>query len=329
MKPQVEKLIIGNAVASETTFTTFAASASNKEIKVLSADGSAPAAGEDFKVYQKTANGYEFSDLIKADKVEKVKVVTYSAEVPKSVAVTGFDGNVQANSTYAVEVRIYNAGGSLSNENFDVVTGYHVTGSNVTGVTAANIRDGIVASLENNFKHRGNNEVVITTPDTAETDIVITGQVQTVVPGRDEGRPIQFDVIAKVYNNTSLTVENLGLLQTTVLAAGFPGRGTGRYATNLEWFTKGYDNEVYREVSYPANFNTTYYADPAGIYNVIHVFYFDGRDYTSVEKQHKLLTILVDKGTDTLGNNAGTNSVLADLRTVLGSANVPAALPTS
>lgn len=326
MKPQVEKLIIGNAVAAETDVNDFIANASDKEIKVLSADGGAPTAGEDFKVYQKTANGFEFSDLIKADKVEAVKVATYSAEVQKSVAVTGFDGNVQANSTYAVEVRIYNAGGTLSNENFDVVTGYHVTGSNVTNVTAADVRDGIVASLQSNFTHRGDNEVVITTPDSNETDIVITGKAQTVVPGRDEGRPIQFDVTAKVYNNTSLIVENLGLLKTEVLDAGFPGRGTGRYAVNLEWFVKGFDNEVYRERSYPANFDTPYYASIGGVYNVIHIFYNDGRDYTTVEKQHKLLTILVDKGSDTPANNAGTNGVLADLRTVLGSDKVPAAL---
>ena len=328
MKPQVEKLIVGNAVAAETTLPTFMADASDKEIKVLSADGSAPAAGEDFKVYQKTATGIEVSDLIHPDKVELVKVVTYNEEVQKSVAVTGFDGNVKANHTYAVEVRIYNEGGSLSVENFATVTGYHVTGANVSGVTAANIRDGIVKSLKNNLRLRGDSEFVITTPNTAETDIVITGKSQTVVPGRIEGRQMQFDVTAKVYDNVSLTNENLGLLKTTVLQDNEPGNGTGKYAVNLEWFTKGYDNEVYRGTSYPVGFDTPYYTSTSGIYNVIHIFYFDGRDYTTVEKQHKLLTILVDKGTDTLANNAATNSVLTDLRTILGSANVPAALPT-
>ena len=327
MKPQVEKLIVGNAVASETTLPTFMSGASDKELKVLSADGSAPAAGEDFKVYQKTATGIEFSEVIKADQVQLVKVVTYSPEVQKSVAVTGFDGNVQANTTYSVEIRLYNEGGSLSVENFATISGYYVTGANVTNVTAANIRDGIVQTLNANLKRRGDSEFVITTPNTAETDIVITGKYQNVVPGRIEGRMIQFDVTGKVYDNVSLTNENLGLLKTEVLEAGFSGQGTGKYAQNLEWFVKGFDNEVYRGTSYPVGFDTPYYANPNGIYNVIHIFHYDGREYTTVEKQHKLLTILVEKADDTDANNAGTNAVLADLRTILGNEKVPAALP--
>ena len=52
---QVEELIIGNAVATETTLADFISTASDQEIKILSADGTAPAAGEDFRVFQKTA----------------------------------------------------------------------------------------------------------------------------------------------------------------------------------------------------------------------------------------------------------------------------------
>jgi len=62
------------------------------------------------------------------------------------------------------------------------------------------------------------------------------------------------------------------------------------------------------------------------VYNVIHVKYFDDRQSPTVEKQNKVLTILVDKVVDNLANNAETNSVLGDLRTILGTANVPADL---
>lgn len=329
---QVEDLIIGDAVASETTLATFISSASDKEIKVLSADGSAPASGSDFKVYQKTAGSasknlnFEFSDTIKASKVNKVILKEYSAEVNKSVTVEGFDGNVVANTTYAVEIRLYNDGGSLSPENFVNITGYYTTGPSVTGVTAAIIRDGIVAALNYNLERRGGGEFVITTPDTSETDIVITGAAQAVVPGKIIGKQIEFDVNAKTFDTTAVNHTNTQTLSVTQLAGNAPGNGTGKYAVNLEWFSKGFKYEVYRQTGFPADFTerTPFYASANSTYNAIHIKYFEDRQSPTVEKQQKVLTILVEK-TD-LASNAAVNGVLADLRTVLGTGNVPADL---
>lgn len=318
---QVEELIVGNAVASETTIATFIASASDQEIKVLSADGSAPAAGEDFKVLQKTATGYEFSDVIKADKVKKVILATYSAEVQKSVTVTV--ESAVANTTYAVEVRLYNDGGSLSPENFSVVTGYYKTGSAAGTVT--NIRDGLLASLNANLSLRGGNEVSATTSSTDE--IVIAGIAQTVVPGKVIGKQIEFDVTGKSFLETGVVLENTGQVTTAVTAQNFPGVGTGKYAVNLEWFTKGYKYEVYRQTGYPADFPYTQYTSQASNYNVIHIKYYGERNDSSVEQQEKVLTILVVY--TNLASNAATNGVLDDLQTILGAANVPADLPTA
>jgi hypothetical protein len=331
---QVEELIIGNAVAAETTLATFITSASDQEIKSLSADGSAPAEGVNFKYFQKTAGSaskglnYEFSDVIEANKVDEVILKSYSAEVQKSVRVEGFDSNVVADTTYAVEIRLYQDGGTLSPENFATITGYYVTGSNVTGVTAANVRDGIVASLNANLTKRGGGEFVITTPNATETDILIAGAPQEVVQGKITGRQIEFDVTAKQFLNSSLTHENLGLLTTTVVSLNNPGVGTGKYALNLEWFTKGYKYEAYRQTGFPADFTerVPQYASAAGVYNVIHIKYKSSRISPTVEDQPKVLTILMDKVTDTLANNAATNAVLADLRTILGTAKVPADL---
>lgn len=326
---QVEELIIGNAVATETTVPTFIATASDKEIKVLSADGSAPALGKDFKLLQLTAGdsakglNYEFSDVIKASKVDKVILKTYAAEVQKAVTVSGFTGNVVANTTYAVELRLYNDGGTLSPENFATVTGYYVTGASVAAETAATIRDGVLKSLNANLTKRGAFEVVAVA---AGADITITGKVQKVVPGKITGRQIEFEVTGKQFLNSSILKENLGLLIVTVNAKNYPGAGTGKYAVNLEWFTKGYKYEVYRQTGYPADFATPYYASIAGVYNVIHIKYFSDRQSPTIEKQNKVLTILVDKVVNNLANNAATNSVLTDLRTILGTANVPAAL---
>ena len=333
---QVEELIIGNAVASETTLATFIASASDQEIKILSADGTAPAAGEDFKVFQKTAGSaskglnYEFSDVIGANNVEEVILKTYVAESQKSVRVEGFDGNLVANTTYAVEIRLFQDGGTLSPENFATITGYYVSGASAPA-SAAVVRDGIVDSLNANLTKRGGGEFVITTPDTTETDILITGAAQEVVKGKITGRQIEFDVTAKQFNNAAVNHENLGLLTTTLVSNNVPGVGTAKYAINLEWFTKGYKYEAYRQTGFPADFTerTPFYASATGVYNVIHIKYKSNRISPTVEEQPRVLTILIDKGTDTLANNASTNAVLDDLQLILGAANVPADLATS
>ena len=328
---QVEELIIGNAVASETTLATFISSASDKEIKVLSADGSAPAVGKDFKVYQKTAGSstkglnYEFSDIIKADKVDKVILKTYAAEVNKSITATV--GSASANTTYIVDIILYNDGGSLSPENFVTITGSYTTGASAG--TVETIRDGIVTSLNYNLTKRGGGEFVVA--DNSTDAIDITGAVQEVVPGKITGRQIEFAVAGKSFTQGDVSHTNTGAVTITTTTENNPGAGTGKYAVNLEWFTKGYKYEVYRQTGYPADFGgrTPYYASTTGIYNVIHIKYFEDRQSPTVEKQKKVLTILVDKGTDTLANNAQTNAVLDDLQLILGAANVPADLAVS
>lgn len=318
---QREEVIIGNAVAAETTLATFIASASDQEIKILSADGTAPAAGEDFRVYQKTASGFEFSDIVKADKVERVILATYSAEVQKSVTVTV--GAATAGQTYVVECRMLEDGGALSPENFNFINGYYVSeaGDNVT-----NIRDGLLASLQYAIAKREDN--VITATASSTNAIIVAGVAQVVKPGKDIARQIEFDVNVKSIDNDGVNPgNNAGDISAAITAQNDPGVGTGKYAVNLEWFCKGYGGDVYRQVGYPVDFEQDYYAVANGIYNVIHIKYFDDRESPSVEKQKKVLTILVQKATDTLANNAATNGVLDDLQTILGAGNVPADLP--
>tara|TARA_R110000851_G_scaffold268235_1_gene420922 strand:+ start:2587 stop:3600 length:1014 start_codon:yes stop_codon:yes gene_type:complete len=327
---QVEELIIGNAVAAETTTATFIASASDKEIKVLSSNGTAPAVGEDFKLMQKTAStiaglNYEFSDTVPADMVDQVILKEYSAETLKSVRVEGFDGNLVANTTYAVEIRHFSDNSSLSPENFSVVTGYWSSGA-AAPASAAVVRDGIVASLNHNLNRNGGQDFVITTPDATETDILITGQAQLALPGKITGRQVEFEVTAKQFDDTALNHENLGLLTTTLVASNNPGTGTGKYAVNLEWFTKGYKYEVYRQTGFPADFTerTPFYASQSLNYNSIHIKYKKSRISPTVEEQPRVLTILCERAN--LAGNAVANAVLADLRTVIGTANVPADL---
>jgi uncharacterized protein YbcV (DUF1398 family) len=78
----------------------------------------------------------------------------------------------------------------------------------------------------------------------------------------------------------------------------------------------------------PADFaGVPYYASKSGMYNTIHIKYFAPRTETIVERQYKVLTIIVEKSANTLAQNANTNAILADIRTAVGTlAVVPANL---
>lgn len=332
---QVGELIIGATASSSTTTQDFVANAADKALVVHSENGTVAAANIPFRVLQKTAGdaskglNYEFSDVVIPRNVEKVTVATYAPEIQKSVTVSGFTGNVLANTTYVAEIRLYNDGGSLSPENFTIIQGFYVTGASVTAETATTIRDGLLSSLRKNIIRRGDFEFVTATV-ASPIGFTIAGKVQKVVPGKIIGKQIEFDVIAKTYQNLQdLTQpqQNLGLLTAVTTANNNPGSGTAKAAINYEWFVKGVKYEPYRATGYPADFNTPYYASAAGLYNTIQVVYFAERKETSVERQYKVLTIMVDKVTDTLANNAATNTILTSIRTAVGSnAVVPANL---
>jgi hypothetical protein len=322
---QVEELILGNAVATEATVADFIATASEKEIKVLANDGGAAAEGKKFYLLQKTGGdaskglNYEFSDRVDPKKIDKIILKEYAPEVQKEVTISGFT-NVQADTLYAVNVRLYNESGALSTENFRVISGYYQTGPSVTGVTAADIRDGVKAALDTELESRGGNEFVTSV---SGDDLVIAGKVQVANPSKDIGAMIQFDVTTKTLQKGDDF--NQGLLVATTTVAPYVGNGTGKYAVNLEWFTKGYKYSPLRDMD-PLGFDSPMYANPNGMYNAIHVKYYTDRNSPGVEVQEKVLTILVEKAADDAASNAPTNAVLADLRAFCDDAIVPSDL---
>jgi len=327
---QVGELIVGNAVATETTVDTFVATATDKEIKLLSRDGTAPTLGKPFYFLQKAAGaigGFEFSDQIDPKYIDKITLATYTPEVAKAVKIDGFatGGVAAAQRTYEVEIRLED---QLSPENFELIQGYYVTGEVLGSDTATTIRNGVLDSLNKNLARRGNNEFIATADGTG---ILITERIQDNDPGKNDGRKLLFQVTGKVFSNVPNGYNsNLGLLTSTLVAAGSPGQGTSKWATNYEWFVKGYKYDRDRLVSYPADFwsRTPFYTADGAFYNVIQIIYYAPRKETIVERQYKVLTILVQKAANTLAANANTNLVLADIRTAVGTnAVVPANLP--
>jgi hypothetical protein len=329
---QVGELIVGNAVATETTVKTFIATASDKEIKVLSADGTAPTVNKSFKLYQRTAGddsknlGFEFSDSIDPKYIERVTLAEHSPEVLKAVKIDGFNvgGVIAAQRTYEVEIRVEN---QMSPENFEQIVGYYVTGEILGSDTATTVRDGILKSLNQNLTKRGASEFTAVADGTG---ILVTEKYQDNIPGKIPGRKMSFVVNGKVFNNVSNGYNsNLGLLTSTQTVAPAFGNGTGKFATNFEWFVKGMKYDADRLTGYPVDFGdrTPYYTSKLGTYNTIQIVYFAPRTETIVERQYKVLTILVEKTTK--ASNAVTNTVLADIRTVVGTnVVVPANLAT-
>lgn len=326
---QVEELMIGSAVATEATVPDFIADADAGELQVVSAAGGAAEEGKPFKILQKT-NGdagkglnYEFSDVVDPRKIERITVKEFSPEVLKQVTVEV--SSVEENTTYILEVRILNDGGTLSPENFAIVSGYYLTGSNVTNVTEASIAEQLVENINGNLKRRGDSELSVSASGAV---ITIEGKPQRVVPGKIIGSQIEFEVNTKSFTKADPISENTQLITLpTIVQENNPGNGTGKYAVNLEWFTKGYKYEAHRQTGYPADFTerTPFYASQDKEYNVLHITYKNDRISPTLEEQPRVLTVFTAR--EDLAGNSNMNDVLAKIRTSVGSlANVPSDL---
>lgn len=322
---QVEELIIVNGdLAAESTVKDFLANATSGEAQLLSKSGGAIGLNKEFYALQKTAGNaargldFEFSDGVNPRSIDRIVALPFKAEVAKSMLVKGFDGNVVQNATYEVFIRVYNDGGTLSTENFRFIYGSFVTDINFAG-TADDIVEGIVDNINKtlrlSYTDSGNFAV---SKSTSPLGVQIDSLIQPTDMARNTGRPIEFDVQVAVKDNcNTLSCSTPGVysfLETEVTDAGYPGVGTGKIVANLEWFTKGYKYEAYRDSAQPVNFNTPYYADLAGEYNMIHINYFKERSSVNVEKQHRVLTIAIKDDADF----AKTDAILVALRLATG-----------
>ena len=310
---QVGEVIIGDSYSGSVNVQAFITSAVTGAIQVFSADGLAVAAKKPFKLYQATAGDplknldYEFSDTINPIYVEKITAKNYAAEVQKQVTFTV--ATATPDVTYELEIRLYNDGGSLSPENFAVIQGFYVSNAADTTTT---IRDGLLQSLNYNLIKRGKSEFV--TAAAGANQITVTGKYQDVVPGKIIGKQIEFDALGKSYSNAfslaNISV-NLGLLTVATTVQPKFGNGTGKQAVNYEWFVKGYKYDPARQVGYPADFDTPYYADKTAFYDTINIIYYSPRKETSVERQYKVLTIFCETPDGVASLVA--DAVLADL----------------
>lgn len=294
----VGKLIFGGAEAAETTARTFRSSASAGETKVLSADGSDVASGVNFKVFSKKADGtVDVSDTIDPNKVTKVAVKAYQAESAKSVAITGFTGNVREDVTYRISIRRYD--GIQSPENFDHIHAFYVSPADTSGVSFTDVLTSLENSFNSSLVRMGLNDEFSVVA--GASSLIISGKVQDYVLGKDQGDPVQFDIEVSIKPNSpetlaASTINYASDLTITVVEPIVPGSGTAKQVANLEYFLDGYETTDYgREVGWPANFAFNAQTNPAGTYNSVQIAFYSEREYTNVERQHKELNVVFNE----------------------------------
>ena len=320
-------ILVGKTYETESTALAFINNGDDDALQVFNAEGGAVAANQPFKILQKSSAskaGFEFSEAIDPASINYVTAEAYTAPVQRVLRVEGFTGTPRANVTYQVFVRLLNDGGTLSPENFRMIPAFYVTPEDVTGISFADILTELQSNLQKTLAKETNNLFNVSI-DTGNGYFIVSGNNRPFVLGKKDGRPVEFSLQAAVRDNGSDSTtpgNRYADLTVATVTAGNPGVGTGVQAANLEWFYKGYKYSRYREVAYPSDFPQVYNVDSSSNYHVVVISYFRERKYVNVEKQHRILYILVEAA-DQDGAGAGTaftavNALIADLETATG-----------
>ena len=306
----VKEIFVATALASETTLKTFEATASDGEIGVFKADGSDGTTVGDFIIVLKLAGSTIKSDLYKPSEIQRLASVKGRAFVPKVVTVT--PTALAAGTEYILEVR-FQQFGSLSPLNFYSKFAQFVVPAG--GATATQIANGLRASLAQQFSKESGSTLSTNAYFTfgGTATLVITEKEQPLELGKDEGRPIVFDVIVKADGGVSLA----GIVVTN---AGYPGTATGKQVAIMEDFYRGNRGDQYRDQHFPYNWGTKTKrtADVSALYSLI--------DNISIKEQKEMFNVATGRKGFVIAvpNAAGAgaytiiNSIITKLAAVSG-----------
>lgn len=143
---QVRHMYVGLDYPGHANIAALRAGA-NGALVVLSADGTAVAAGDSFEILSKSNKGTLIaSDLVKPGNVTSSRSIAYVAPVKGSSVISGF--TMDANTLYTLEIAIKQFG-SLSPEDEYLKKAFY---KSATGNTTEHIVDGLIQSLGRNFQ---------------------------------------------------------------------------------------------------------------------------------------------------------------------------------
>lgn len=314
---QVRHMYVGAVPsATVTSLATLKSAGATNDMIILSSDGSAVAAGGDFKLFSKDALGNVISsDTIKAENVLSARSVAYAAPVNKEVTIS--DLTVDENTLYTVNINIEQHG-SLSQEDTYLKQAFYKA---VIGDDQEAIVDGLIASLNRNFSR----EIGATASSNPYFTFAKTGtgaSAALVVTGKTFGFNFDGDKKIKVMNSFDVDISCETYPTVAVTADQYSGAGTGYQVVEMEQFLLGERGDTYRQNGYPYNIvGPGLAADKNSFYNIIEIAYYDeGRD--EAKKSKKQLTIAA-LYSGTIGDNATEiNPMIADLNTILGAGSV-------
>ena len=302
----VREIIVANeAISQLTSLAEFTADAVAGEVGVFAKDGGSAEYGKTFVVALKTDDSVIVSDVIDSTKVEFLKEIGFVVETQKEVEVDSIPVPATAGEKYEymVDIRLFNHG-SLSVENFYLKHGHLILTQLSAPLTAEAVVDGLISQFNKTFsKEPGatsttNPLFTFTKSGTgANSKLVITSKEQVLELGKKEGRPLEFEVVAKVFK---VGDELFGVPQpvVTVTTPTHPGTGTGKQIAKLEYFYRGNRGDANRGVGYPYDWTkkTKTLTEQSANYNIVEVGHYITGDGLNALKMPKSLIIACKDG---------------------------------
>lgn len=304
----VNEIILGTAVASESTLDAFKTSASAGEVGVFTQDGTAVAAGKDFVFAQKTADGLFVSDVIKAD---SVKPYTISADAPEQAQVVTVTppSTITAGSDYILNIHIFEHG-SLSVEDTMIKFATFRPGA---GATAEDVVDGLIASLKRNFSREPGatateNPLFTFTKSGSggSATLLITQKLQPYIRGKKFGRVNPFSVFTKFSPD-----EDDKILEPTTPYK--PGKGTGKQIAAMEYDLRKNRGDEYGDQGWPYTFPVITRADEGAGYNTLTLIHSSGHEGFNPVNMRKQVVVAI---TEAL--SAGIDDLIGKVNTLTG-----------
>ena len=289
----------------------------NLDLAVLSANGVAAVAGQEFKIYQKNNKGtVSASDNIDPNKVTYARSVAPVARVGKSYLITVPDAVVGEN--YTIEL-IVPGFGSLSVEDEMVISNTYRA---KTGDAVENVVDGLIRNFAFNvsrqqpeaegtftYTNQGGGTIelplnnCLTFAKVGTTQIRVTENPNLIENYYVTGRKDRLDFDFKIGAYFPV------LAPVVAVTPGTQGVGTGFQTRNMEYYYRGNRQDTFRQLGYPHNFEPVYDTNVNTSYHYIEIGYYDeGRDDPMKGKKHITLAI---------PDAADANAIIADINTAL------------
>jgi len=254
------------------------------------------------------------TDLIPVSRIKKVSSKAYVAQALRKDTIT-FD-NLVAGQTYTVRILLRQWGsGSQENQYIKYVGSYKA----ITGATQETLVDSLIASAAKNFSREPISMFTFTrSGSSTSAKLVVEEVAQPFVRGKQQGRALDY-VIQYVKINDAAGFENTtwGVAESTTKPK--PGLGTGRIASDMEYFFLGERGDVYRNVGYPYTFDTVYLVDQTKQYDIIDIVYNSGDSGAIGETNaEKYLTVLCENST----SSAVAKAIVLAVNTATGASTL-------